>query len=522
MLKSFSIRASWAVRGLEVAALLFILGLAAYLRLANHVDNPGWHSDEGTIINIAGNLLRGRMQYLAITQSTLISVRMPLFPALLAGLSTFLGEGIGTLRILSGGLGVLSVGLLYVVMRQMKGVPSGLLAALLFAMYPNAILYSRLGFSYNLLTPLVLLAYWALWRYLADRRKRWLAVAALSIGLGVTSDVMMLTLALPFSIVVLARRGRDLLWSVPLLGLPLAVYAGLMLLVAPQAFLFDANFIFTALGAVPPVLQPIAIVINYAALLLKDSWLVAGVIGLFVLQPLRLQRLTLLMFWLPLFGVARSGVGLADLSYRYITPLLPFVAIGLAALLELAAPLVARTFTDALIALVQPWGWRLPKYFLLVASSVAVVGVIMSPFLVSTFLTVNEVQHGLRTPLDAILIDPSEARAVSDFVNTQAAPTDLVIGSPASVWSLQTEVADFQVALAATGRSALTIPGNLPPDRFAFDPRYTRAKFVIVDRIWRNWAALNMPDLAVMLNDVQTWPLAFQSGEMKVYRNPAR
>jgi 4-amino-4-deoxy-L-arabinose transferase-like glycosyltransferase len=511
-----------STRWLEAIALLAILGLAAYLRLANHVNTPGWHSDEGTIVNIADNLLHGRMQYLAITQSTLISARMPLFPALLAGLSVFLGDGIGTLRIFSGGLGVLSVGLIYVIVRQMKGAGSGLLAALLFAIYPNAVLYSRLGFSYNLLAPLILLAYGGLWKYLADQRKRWLALAAVSIGIGVTSDVMMLTLALPFAIVILARRWRDLLWSVPLLVLPLVVYAGLMLLIAPQAFLFDVNFVLSALGAVPLVLQPIAIMINYAALLLKDSWFAAGVIGLFLLRPLRLQRLTLLMFWLPLLGVARSAVGLADLSYRYITPLLPFVAIGLAALLEIAAPRVARTFTEALSALVKPWGRRLPKGILLLTGSVAMVVVIMSPFLVSTFVTVGEVRQGFRTPLDAILIDPAEARAVSNFVNAQVAPTDLVLGSPASVWPLQARVSDFQVALAAAGRNALSIPGNLPSDRFAFDARYTSAKFIIVDRVWRNWAVLNMPDVAAMLHDVQTWPLAFQAGEIEVFRNPAR
>jgi hypothetical protein len=53
------------------AALFLILALAAYLRLANHADNPGWYTDEGTHLAIAGQLLRGRIQYLAVNQSTL-------------------------------------------------------------------------------------------------------------------------------------------------------------------------------------------------------------------------------------------------------------------------------------------------------------------------------------------------------------------------------------------------------------------------------------------------------------------
>mgnify|MGYP001559875412 CR=1 FL=1 len=68
----------------EAAALLLILSLAAYLRLANRADNPGWYSDEGTHIDIAMNLMEGRAQSLAITQSMLLVARPPLFHLLLA------------------------------------------------------------------------------------------------------------------------------------------------------------------------------------------------------------------------------------------------------------------------------------------------------------------------------------------------------------------------------------------------------------------------------------------------------
>ena len=87
--------------------------LAAYLRLANLPDNPGWYTDEGTHLDIAQNLLRGRTQYLALTQSTLLVARMPLFEMLLVGVMRLSGnEGIGALRALTGGLGVLSTALL--------------------------------------------------------------------------------------------------------------------------------------------------------------------------------------------------------------------------------------------------------------------------------------------------------------------------------------------------------------------------------------------------------------------------
>ncbi len=54
--------------------------------------------------------------------------------------------------------------------------------------------------------------------------------------------------------------------------------------------------------------------------------------------------------------------------------------------------------------------------------------------------------------------------------------------------------------------------------------RSTRARaFVIVDNLWHNWAALNIPPLLPMLDDIEThWTLVFESGQIRVYENPKR
>ena len=59
-----------------------ILILAAYLRLANLAVNPAWYTDEGTHLDIVRHLLDGRVQYLAINQSSLLFSRLPLFELL--------------------------------------------------------------------------------------------------------------------------------------------------------------------------------------------------------------------------------------------------------------------------------------------------------------------------------------------------------------------------------------------------------------------------------------------------------
>src|SRR5687767_8588410 len=99
---------------------MLILMLAAYLRLANLPNNPGWYTDEGTHLDIARHLNDGRIQYLAVTQSTLLFAKMPLFDLLLAAVIRVTRGGIGTLRAMTGILGVISVGLMYPVVKRIQ------------------------------------------------------------------------------------------------------------------------------------------------------------------------------------------------------------------------------------------------------------------------------------------------------------------------------------------------------------------------------------------------------------------
>ena len=167
-----------------------------------------------------------------------------MFEILLSGVALVGGVSLLTLRTVTALLGVITVAVLHVAARRTtRDVRLALLAALLLAIYPPAVLYSRFGFSYNLLAPLVLMVFWGLVEYCDLRSKRWLAVSAFSIGLGTLSDLWMFTMLAPFALVVLIRSWRDLLWSAPLALLPFGVYAAIALLTVPQAFLFDLRYV---------------------------------------------------------------------------------------------------------------------------------------------------------------------------------------------------------------------------------------------------------------------------------------
>ena len=63
-------------------------------------------------------------------------------------------------------------------------------------------------------------------------------------------------------------------------------------------------------------------------------------------------------------------------------------------------------------------------------------------------------------------------------------------------------------------------PTDVPADRFVFDPRFEQASYVVIDGIWRNWGAVNMPAVAKVMAEVEGWPRVFTSGDIAVYRNP--
>ena len=113
--------------------------------------------------------------------------------------------------------------------------------------------------------------------------------------------------------------------------------------------------------------------------------------------------------------------------------------------------------------------------------------------LFSTFRLVEQVRHGFHTEIDEFLLDPIAARDAARFVNQRVTSNDLIIASPTLAWMLRANVADMQMPIAYRGQATPHLPGNIPAGRWAFDPGVERARFVIVDNLWRNWAVPNVP-----------------------------
>lgn len=517
---------------MELVALGAVLALAAYLRFSQLATNPGWYSDAGTLADIARHLSQGEVQYQALLHSTLLVARFPVIPSVVATLLPAGGDAMSVLRTVTAALGVISTAGVYLATRTIVGPKRtglALLGAGLFAIYPPAVFYARVGFSYNLLTPLLLLVVAGLWGFLDRDWTLGLVLAGLAIGLGSVTDLMMISLIAPAGLIVLVRKWKYLLWWVPICLAPIGLYALTGALRTPGTFSVDLRFIVALMSAVPWWAQLSLIVLNIGTLILTEVWWVPALIGLLLLSPKRAGLYLLLMLMLPLVLLGRSA-GLAGLRLYSIIPLFPLLAIGLASLLWTGVPWLLSLSREAIVDQLGRWPWftRSPagNWFRMrlgvLGSSALIFLLVLGPLMISTIQLLGEVQNGFARGDSWAYVPVGPARAAIDYVNQRATENDLVLASPAIAWALEGQAADFQQVLAYSGQAAIDYPADLPKDRFAFEVSLQRAAYVIVDPIWSEWGAVHLRAVDEMLEQLENWPVVWQRGEIVVRANPDR
>jgi hypothetical protein len=484
--------------------------IAIYLRFINLSNNPGWYSDEGTIVEIAQDILDKEVGYLAINKTTLLVARLPIFPNLLASLFKIGEPNITTLRYFTACLGVITIGLLYWVIIKVGGKGKSYLAltaAFFLAIYPSAILYNRLGFSYNLLAPLIVLLIWFLNEYLETGKLHWIIFSALAVGLGSISDLMMFTVAPVIILIAIYKKWRDVFPTLGLIILPFALYSLAMIGIDKEAFMFDFLFTFFRLGEIPIIAQFPAIVLNYASLIFKDFWWTLAVAGMFFLPTSRVKYLTLILFFTPVFMLART-TALSGLGYYYLIPLFPLIALGAAGLITEGIPFVLNFTKRGLeiyikkvlgIANMTPF----LKQIIFIATSMTLFMVVISPFIFTITYDGYQVYTEITSDISPVLVNTQDARKVLSFVNRNIKEDDLVIASPAIAWAIDSNAADFQMAIASKGGDTKHFPNDIPQDRFSFDPDYEKAAYIIIDPIWINWAVPNMVEVELMVENVK-------------------
>ena len=508
---------------------LLILGLATYLRLANISNNPAWFSDEGTHLEIARHLLAGRSQYFAVGDSTLLFARLPLFDWLLAGAIGVAGNSMTTLRGITGLFGVFSILLLTIILYQVgkrdenKGLSAGIhpyIAPFLLAIYPQAILYSRFGFSYNLLSLFVLGVLWGLWHYLATPSSRTgLITASICVGFGLITDLWIGTLLPALLLVTFLKKPRDLLIALTLSCAPFALYAGYHLLLHPNIFLFDLKFTLSRLNTQSTWKQISLLANNLTILFWNDPFFLLGFFGLFRLRQTLFRRVTLLLMLFPLLSLGRT-VPLYSLNTYYLIPLMPLLAIGVGQLAIEAGQWVVTGLFDAVRAGIHYFPMPRQGRWA-IAPAITTIGLILIfilPLWMTIRLTVQQVNGRYPTPIDPFLVDGIAAQQAAKYINQHRHPADVTLASPAVGWLIDGNVADFPMAVAAQGLKTPLLPAKMPASRFLFDPRLPNVQFAVVDSTWLNWGLVHVAGMDSMLTEIQSWRLVFNQNNIQIYQ----
>jgi hypothetical protein len=489
-------------RLLEATAITAVLALALTLRTINLIENPGWFTDEATHVEIARNLLAGEVRYLAVQGSWLLFARLPLFELVLAALMRMGLDGMLAVRAIAAACGVATVLLAWAGTRTHTRTPAlALMVAFMLATYPQAVLYARMGFSYNLLALLMA----ALWTMLPYAGLRAALAAGVCWGLGCTTDLAAFAFA-PACAIALRhktpayRAAFGVAWVVPvaLMTLGYAVAFG-------DAAWHDLRYTLSRLSGGGPAGQLWLLAHNCSVLLSQDSWWVMALAGWAIwpstggaARHSRAAGVALLM--VPVLLLGRT-TPLYELSTHYTIPLLPFVAIGAGGFLHAVLRWLAIHMRGA---------WRMAAHvgmaFVLVAATGFLIERARGPF---------------HTVIDPYLVSAADARAAAAWLNANAATDDLVIATVSVGWMVRARVADAQMAQAYGRVRTPHMPPDLAPNRWAFDPRLQQARYVVVDSWARGWVLFqNVPGWSHDLELVNGWPLVHRTQGMKIYENP--
>ncbi|MGB1288390.1 MAG: hypothetical protein ACPG7F_17785, partial [Aggregatilineales bacterium] len=331
-------------------------------------------------------------------------------------------------------------------------------------------------------------------------------------------------------LVILRKRALDIFLAIPVILVPIALYALIMMNSAPDAFLYDIDFTRSRMGEADAITQIETLSNNYLQLLRLDLWFPAGIIGLFLLRPIRLRVVLLMLLIIPVLATGRV-VALYHLSFYYMIPLLPLITTGVAALIRYGGAAIYRMQIPeppAQIAFnpddTQPSSQR-PGMLRRISAGAVTIGLLIVLFgapLIQGMVTMQQhLTESYGTSIDNFLLNPADVQQVAAYVNSQTLTTDTVVTSAPIAWLLKANAADFQMAIAATGIETPHLPAMLPEARLAFNPRYDQAKFVIIDDLWRAWGVYHVQGLDNVVAEVQTWTQVFRAGTIIVYQNPS-
>jgi len=498
--------AFWTPRR-RVAALLAVVLAAAVLRLVNLRNSPGWYHDECIYVQQVWNLMHGVFAWDNVAHTYL--PRLPFMHLLVMPFFALFGRDVVWIRVVAALSGILTTALIYGIAREIGGRRRAMLAAALFAVLPYTVLLNRWGFSYNIDCMLGAANLLCLQRFARDTsRLRWLWVAAVTAGLGLMVDPVMLgRFLLVGAMVLILARSVGAFAALAAIPMPLALYVGFMLLFQRELFLEDVEVILgeRVLESTLPLLLE-----SYWEYITRDGpWLTLGTVGLFLLPVNRASRLLLWSFVLDLAFLLKSGGPDASILFRTGILLAPALCVGMA--FALVAGL--RNVEAILLGVLQNEGVR--RGLLAGGRAAVATGIALLLILPS----IRGVQGNFRYNYnEACIFSISEADAVTRWANARLQPDDLVISTHIN-WMLNAQTTSPMIVdLIRNGQQSAIYFDQLR-HRTLRDLSLEGARYAIVHEAFPGMNKHYHFDQTYQ-EIIQSWKPVHMEGLFRVFENP--
>ena len=527
------------------AGLVTVIALGAFLRLYRLDEAPGWYGDEFVHLDLARNLASFEPRVGGFRVDWFGTIAHPPLFFLLGSLVTSLfGDSIGALRLVPALSGTFAIALLYRAGTLLRSRAMGLLAATAYAVFPIAVVLDRRAYSYSLVLPLALGVIVCMLRFLQDRERRLLYVAAFLVSLLLVTGhftAPMLVVFLVFSAIY--DRAHLYRHAALTLVCPL-LFSLVFLLPRWDTALFTIGW---ELG--------------------RAHWGTTGLLDLVRRNLSLASRDAALAF--AAFGVlfARgAGVAWCALVFLSLSQFLIFRRPDIAALDYPAGAFLgffALPFAAFFLG-VRDFGLRTADRWLHAGShrAAAAAAVTLAALGAPVLLMASNlaaiapgVWHAdLATPVDQWSEVRSEVLAARAFLEKEVGPEQLVAGSPVITGSVRGSWTDLmQSFVYETGRGTLFYPAyahDMPDYRakvFAFDCSIEHVDFLVLSLIdWKRNLRMPFAQLLLQTDDRRLareratqearndgapefltirgrpWQVVFQSGNIVVLRNPGR
>lgn len=537
-------------RRLALVALgITLLAFGVWFHVWRLAQTPGWDPQEGYNLDLAWNLLHGRLRLFALTQDFV--QHPPLYYLQLALFIRLFGYSIVAVRALAACYAILTSLALLLIGWRMLGAAPAVWGTAVYIVAPVMLENSRWGYSYGVLAFVGLFCLWAAWESLhadnGETRLRWLLIAAALAGIAAFSDYIGVAWIVFVALVGWRQSGRR---GALALGLGAGIVGlGLLILLALSPAVFVADFFSTGGRAAGgnPLISLVLLLFNYQRLATYDAWLLLGIVGLF-LAPQRRTR-DVMLGAVALLALVILKVRTLGPSFHTGTPLLPLLALGAGMTLAAGA---GRLFEWAYAWLIpiDRWFDRRKRRGLAagagaepmdadgsslltrVLTAALVFLVIGSPLAMTGASDAVGLAGKLVTPQDALLATSQDAQTSIAFILAHSHRGDLVLASPQLAWAFDQPVgangralgisgADIVQSVAFGGQAAAFYPGGLQRERWAYDVSIASARFVIVDDLIRQLAAPDqMPALTPIVREAESWPAVYSRGQYTVYQRP--